>query len=299
MPIRRGAIGRLITSLRLAKAQRPKAQRTRWGLVSALLVSLLVALSIVVVRAQPPSATTVLAAGSTDSNSDFGGALDVNGNPLPTADPNAGVDDNQVSADAAGGLGTDPGATTPASDPSTSAAAADTSVPDTTAAPTTIPSPPTTNPHGPVRLVGDSVMLGASSTLKSVLGPSSAVDAVVGRQVSVGVQIFQKWEQLGQIPDVIVVQLGNNGTFTDQQFDQIMQSLKTVRKVIFVNVKVPRRWEDTNNQVIENGVSRYSNTVLVDWFDASNDHPEYFWSDGMHLRPEGAQIYANLIASKL
>jgi hypothetical protein len=72
-----------------------------------------------------------------------------------------------------------------------------------------------------------------------------------------------------------------------------------VRKVIFVNVKVPRRWQDTNNQVIANGVSRYSNTVMVDWFSASDDHPEYFWSDGMHLRPEGAQVYANLIASQL
>jgi hypothetical protein len=67
--------------------------------------------------------------------------------------------------------------------------------------------------------------------------------------------------------------------------------------VVFVNLKVPRDWEGPNNTVIAEGVARYPNTVLVDWHTASVDRPDFFWDDAIHLRPEGAQYYAQLIAA--
>ena len=48
--------------------------------------------------------------------------------------------------------------------------------------------------------------------------------------------------------------------------------------------------------MLAEGVTRYSAAVLVDWHAASVDRPDFFWSDGIHLRPEGAQYYAQLIA---
>jgi lysophospholipase L1-like esterase len=44
------------------------------------------------------------------------------------------------------------------------------------------------------------------------------------------------------------------------------------------------------------GVKKYPNATLVDWHALSTSHPEWFWKDGIHLRPEGAEVYANLIA---
>jgi lysophospholipase L1-like esterase len=44
-------------------------------------------------------------------------------------------------------------------------------------------------------------------------------------------------------------------------------------------------------------VKRYPNAVMVDWHAASANRPELLWTDGIHLRPEGAQFYANLIAA--
>jgi hypothetical protein len=38
---------------------------------------------------------------------------------------------------------------------------------------------------------------------------------------------------------------------------------------------------------------------LVDWRAASVPHPEYFWDDDTHLRPEGAAAYASLLASQV
>ena len=85
----------------------------------------------------------------------------------------------------------------------------------------------------------------------------------------------------------------------DYQFDEIMGILKDTRRVVFVNARVPRQWQDPNNTVLADGVKRYPNAVLVDWSSASANHPEYFWDDGIHLRPEGATVYAGLIAAAI
>jgi hypothetical protein len=55
-------------------------------------------------------------------------------------------------------------------------------------------------------------------------------------------------------------------------------------------------WESGDNSVIANGVSRYPNAVLVDWHNTGDAHPEFFYDDEIHLRPDGADSYAQLIA---
>lgn len=71
------------------------------------------------------------------------------------------------------------------------------------------------------------------------------------------------------------------------------------RRVVFVNIKVPHCWGEPNNTVPAEGVARYANAMLVDWHAASVDHPDLFWKDGIHPRPEGAHLYADLIAAAL
>jgi hypothetical protein len=79
----------------------------------------------------------------------------------------------------------------------------------------------------------------------------------------------------------------------------MMQVIADVPRVMFVNVKVPRAWEVPNDAVIADGVQRYPNAVLVDWRGASVGRPDFFWDDGIHLRPEGAAAYAALIADQI
>lgn len=146
--------------------------------------------------------------------------------------------------------------------------------------------------------IGDSVMLGASLYLGKTLG-NVDVDAKLGRQVSAAIRILQERKQANLLAPVVVVHMGNNGTFSARQFDEMMALLKDVRRVVFVNDKVPRKWQEPNNTALSEGVKRYPNTVLVDWNAASISHPEWFWSDGIHLRPEGAAVYASLIAASI
>ena len=83
------------------------------------------------------------------------------------------------------------------------------------------------------------------------------------------------------------------------EFDRMMDVLKDVKRVVIVNAKVPRPWEDQVNEVLADGVKKYKNARLVDWHTIGGEHPEFFWDDGIHLRPEGAQYYAQLIAGYL
>lgn len=164
------------------------------------------------------------------------------------------------------------------------------------AAPTAPSAVPITPPaEAQVLAIGDSVMLGASNYLRRNVSAVD-VDAKLGRQVSSALQILQARADANLLTPVVIVHLGNNGTFSARQFDEMMTILKDVPRVIFLTNKVPRKWQGPNNTALIQGVQRYPNTVLVDWNTISMSHPEWFWADGIHLRPEGAQVYTALIA---
>jgi len=170
----------------------------------------------------------------------------------------------------------------------------DTTAPPTTAAPTTTLVPPT------VLAVGDSVMAGAVDALVQTLGPeTTTVDAEESRQFSEGVDVIQGYKDRGELKDDVVVQLGTNGNIDPDDFNRMMDILKGVKKVLLVNAKVPRPWEEQVNDTIAEGAKRYKNAVLVDWHTVGGEHPDWFYNDQLHLRPDGAIGYAQLIQSKL
>ena len=78
-----------------------------------------------------------------------------------------------------------------------------------------------------------------------------------------------------------------------------MQPLAGLSRVVIVNLKVPRKWEAPNNQVLADGVARYPNTVLVDWHTYGVDHPELFAKDGIHIGAAGAKAYTALVVAQL
>jgi peptidoglycan/LPS O-acetylase OafA/YrhL len=147
--------------------------------------------------------------------------------------------------------------------------------------------------------LGDSVMLGARSTLTNRIR-GMYVDASVSRATHDGIARLRELRRRDRLSDTVVIHLGNNGAFIDDQFEQIMHVLRDVPKVIFINVKVPRRWESSVNRTIAAGVPRYETAHLIDWHDRWRGCPgTVFASDGYHLTSEGARCYASLIAAML
>jgi hypothetical protein len=81
-------------------------------------------------------------------------------------------------------------------------------------------------------------MLGAAPALEDAFAHIQ-IDAVVGRQVQAGLQLLRAKRAAGALPDTVIVHLGNNGTFTDDQADALLEVLADVRRVVFVNLRVP------------------------------------------------------------
>lgn len=157
---------------------------------------------------------------------------------------------------------------------------------------TTTVAPP---PPKPIIGIGDSVMLGAQRALETRM-PGFVTNAAVSRPFGGSVEVATAYRDAGQLGDVVVVHMGTNGLITSGEFDALMDALRSVKRVVVVNVKVPRRWEGPDNDEIRAGVARWPNAVMLDWNAEGNAHPQWFWDDGYHLRPEGAAVYADLIA---
>ncbi len=193
---------------------------------------------------------------------------------------------------------THPMATGPTSTPvtggPTTVVAASSSTTSTTATATT--APVTMPVPGPVSSVGDSILLDFQSELQSAI-PGVKVDGLVSRQFETGIGIVQADRAAGTLGNVLVVELGTNGPVTSSEFDAMVQAASGVRRVVFVNVNVPRSWAAPDNAVLAAGVARYPGmAVLADWNALSTGHPEWFTADEVHLEPAGAQAMATLIA---
>jgi len=151
---------------------------------------------------------------------------------------------------------------------------------------------------GPVRPavtgIGDSVMLGARSTLKKFL-PGLAVDAAVSRFPGGFLGPMRRYEKQGTLSPVVIIHPGTNGTLSEAMMRTMLNIVATHPRVVVVNNNMPRSWRDSNNDAIWNVAPEYPNTVIANWRGASKDHPEYFVSDHVHLTLKGARAYAELI----
>jgi hypothetical protein len=146
--------------------------------------------------------------------------------------------------------------------------------------------------------VGDSVMLGAAREMQRVM-PGLVVDAKVSRHMSAAIEIVRQRRKAGQVGQFVVVHIGDNGFIRPGQFDELLQLLADVPRVIVFNLKEPRRWEEANNLIIADTVRRFPNAVLIDWRAVSSEHPEYFGADGIHIGAAGARAYTLLIVEQL
>jgi len=292
-PIRNGVIAKWRAELRTGHPAHRRALALRGGLIGVFGICLVGFLALNLSVADAPERPAYLLA---DGTSSAGAALppavgDTVPPPVvPVTDP---VDPTATTATTA---------TTAAPTPVTNPDGSPQTTPDGTPVTATAPPPPAANGAvdvGRVTAVGDSVMLGGANALYTKFNNNAHVDAVVGRQVSTGIGVLQSWRDAGLLGDVVVVHLGNNGTFTDQQFDQMMNVLDGTTRVVVMTVKVPRSWEGPVNQVIVNGAARYSKVTLVDWKGFSEPHPDWFYDDGMHLNPAGQAAYAQYLADRI
>ena len=292
-PVRTGVLGRAWRSLRSAHGMERLYHQSGWAGAGLLLV----ALTLSVAGAQAAETPDYLLTESvhmtfnTPNPSHGQPVSEIVSSPSPAVEPTP-----PLLPDPAAAIDSTP---SPAPTPEPAATAPPPPVPTLPPKPVEPPAPPP--PPAPalpagtrVLAIGDSVMLGAAYQLGATLG-SVEIDAAVGRQSSSAISVLNAYRAGGGLPSVVIIDIGNNGTLTPRQIDTVLDALDGVARVIFVTVRVDRPWEEGNNANIWDARGRHPTIYIADWHAASTGHPEYFQGDGIHLRPEGAQAFADLL----
>ena len=150
-----------------------------------------------------------------------------------------------------------------------------------------------------VTAVGDSVMIDATPGLQADL-PGIYVDAMVGRQMSTGVQIVQSLAVEGALRHVVVVGLGTNGTVDPSQILALRQAIGPGRELILVTVYGPMSWTSEVNATLISSASQQQHVAIADWASAIARQPGLLWGDGIHPQPStGGVLYAQVVTAAI
>jgi peptidoglycan/LPS O-acetylase OafA/YrhL len=153
-----------------------------------------------------------------------------------------------------------------------------------------VPEPAPAPPR--VLAVGDSVMAGATPALQAAM-PGITVDATVARQFDEGIDAVRWWTAQGPF-DVVVVHLGTNGAFGDDQVDALVDAAGGA-ELVLLEASAPRPWIPLANERLASGAARHEAT-LVQWRGAV-DAVGGPGSDGIHLGPTASAAYAQEIVA--
>jgi hypothetical protein len=142
--------------------------------------------------------------------------------------------------------------------------------------------------------VGDSVLYDAAQAL-SYYGFET--NAMVCRTMAQGIAYLQQHAQ--NLPVLVVVALGTNGSVTSAQIDQLLSIVGAQRILAMVT-------PHNGNYAYVSGLIRAAaqqhpgRIEVLDWDRLSAGHPSWFAPDGIHLGSSaGIDAYAQLVASAL
>ena len=134
-------------------------------------------------------------------------------------------------------------------------------------------------------------MLGAANGLYKKF-PNGSFDGKVSRSLTKGEEILKDLKNKGKLGDTIILALANNGDFLPKINKKLMEIVED-RDVFWVTaVKAD---DPKFNDKFREFAADYPNIHFVEWEEASKGHPEYFYADGIHLKGDGIEAYAETI----
>jgi hypothetical protein len=120
---------------------------------------------------------------------------------------------------------------------------------------------------------------------------------LVGRQPVQVIERLEEYRRAGDLPDRVIVQLGDNGPLWSADGQRLRRALRGVPQVVLVNVRVPRSWETEVNDELAQLVRGWPQARIADWYSASAD-PSLLY-DEAHPNPAGQKIYARTVMQTL
>lgn len=147
-------------------------------------------------------------------------------------------------------------------------------------------------------LLGDSVMVDIGDTFKDKV-PNADIDGKVGRNLYEALPLVNsQYRDKTQKGNQVVLELGTNGDFSKSQLDELITRLGEA-DIYLINVRVPRPYEQHVNDLLAQAAKEHSNVKLINWYETSEGHTEYFAPDGIHLEQKGVDALTDQIVNAL
>lgn len=149
-----------------------------------------------------------------------------------------------------------------------------------------------------VTIIGDTVCLDAAGSLATAY-PRGLVDTADGREVSDLPALYATYASQRVVGDDVIFAVGNEELLNADDLERLVAAVSKDKRVWLVNVRVPSSyaWASSNNQTIQNVAANHANATIIDWYNQTSGHGDWLQEDGLHLSAQGAQAYADLIAS--
>ncbi|MGA3432683.1 acyltransferase family protein [Lactiplantibacillus plantarum] len=147
--------------------------------------------------------------------------------------------------------------------------------------------------------IGDSVLLDVSSDLQDVI-PGTVVQGRVGRQVTEVPGIINSLKSQGQLAHNVLLNIGTNGTITDDQAEQVVKLIGKDRQIFWVTAHVPTQsWQNQVNAQIAKTAKKHANVHVIDWHGRAQNQSGWFADDNVHPSTTGNRQLTNLIANRI
>ena len=129
--------------------------------------------------------------------------------------------------------------------------------------------------------------------------PNMDIRFEVGFQIWNAKELIQKIKKEGKLGDIVVIELGTNGTCPKKMLLALIHEIGSSRQVIFCNTRIPDPWGPAINRNLRDVVMQTNGTFLADWYSVSANHDEYFCKDGVHTMADGSKAYAAMLQSAI
>lgn len=149
--------------------------------------------------------------------------------------------------------------------------------------------------HFPMAAVGDSIMVDCSKDLQSIF-TETTVKAKVGGQLSQAVSALKAAKANHNLAKNVLVNIGTNGPLTKKQIKEVIKLVGPHRNIYWITTHGPTKpYQNSNNAKIKAMAKSNHNFHVIDWYQASHRHSNYFWGDHIHPNPRGNKAFVRLI----
>ncbi len=142
-------------------------------------------------------------------------------------------------------------------------------------------------------LIGDSVPGDADWSVRL---PDALVDTYIGRRPDQAIEVMKGYLDQNAVGHVVVYACFSNTTASAEQLEEMIEIVGEDREVYLVATVNPDGFQDQANELLQEAADGHQNVHYVDWPEVLEGHlKEYLWADDTHLRPEGAEVYVDMV----